>query len=616
MIKRSLFCACKIICAAMISVAVHAQSTTPNVLLIVADDLGVGDLRSFTPQSQSHTPSIDKLAQQGTRFTRFYTESTCSASRVGLLTGQFPARLGFHPVARGISPEVITMADWFREHGYTTHHVGKWHIGELSVLAWPASQGFDTSFGFLNQWFLQGPGVDGTPTLRAPVYQNPWLQDEKGNGKIYEGYLPDILTEHAISKIETLARGSSPWFMLYASPLPHSPIHSPPEIASDGNVTEDEQYQSMLEHLDKNIGQLLAAVEKTGQSDNTIIIFMSDNGAPEKRYMSNGFWGGGKGSYTEGGVRTPLIWVDSARVLAGSMDERAVSIVDIFPTLANRIGFPLTHKVDGLDVNAPENISLIRSRFLYWLSRDGYSIISADSPWRLSQQWVAGHATSLQWQKILNDAVADSTAFQWLYFLKINRLNKQFHDWLETVSMTPVTIHEDSGGGRRISGNDFLRTPLKEWDFYIALKPDQLSGTEQVIADQMAIWSLAYIPAQKSLHLSMHGNTWDVPVQMSGECVLLGINADIYDRYTNLSSDVHPSRLRISINGVSISELNWKIDSLRNVRVDTPTTIGSHKEKQWLSDPVFLHRASAIGEWAFLADEKKLRTDLCAQLGE
>ncbi len=610
-----------------VSVAESDVTPRPNVLLIIADDLGVGDVGSFYPSTRNHTPRIDQLASQGMRFTRFYTESTCSASRAALLTGQFPARLGFHPVARGISSEILTMPDWFHQRGYSTHHIGKWHIGEVSRQAGPLFQGFDTSFGFMNQWFLQGPDATGLPVLKSPVYDNPWLVGEDSEWKSYQGYLPDIITQHAVKKIDSLKIQKAPWFMWYATPLPHAPIHLPPGFSVEQYVTEDQRYQAMVAQLDKNIGELLDAVNASGQRENTVVIFLSDNGAPEKRFASNGAFSGGKGSYAEGGIRAPMIWVDPATITPASVDERAVSIMDIFPTLAGRVDASSSLEVDGLDIASLGQIQQFQNRVLYWLSRDAYSVLASDKHWRLSQGWLRQAVTDRHWFRILDDNTQDKTLFRGFYFLKIRELATSVHEWMASVSKTEVIFDHDVEGVKTISGNDFLRTPLKEWDFYIAFVPEvngaseqnhtEQSHTEQSIAEQKGVWSVVYRPSNNNLHLSMHGGEWDIPVQLTRECTVLGVNADIYDRYTNVATTIRPSIVSISIDGKEIARKNWQINALLDVDVSVRTVLGGSKAGHWqgkLSNPVFYHRAGGIAEWPLLIDKKKLRTELCAQL--
>ncbi len=618
-----------IVCAMMlIAKPALADSTAlsnvlpPNVLVIVADDLGVGDLRSFTPAAAVDTPSINALAAQGMRFSRFYTDSTCSASRAALLTGQASARLGFHPVARGISPEVVTMPEWLRDMGYSTHLVGKWHIGEVNADAMPWAQGFDSFFGYLNQWFLQGPDQNGRPVVRAPVYENPLLQNERGTWQQYSGYLPDILTQYASNQIIDLKQTAKPWFMLYATPLVHGPLYPPPEVA-DQHLSDDEKYQAMLRHLDSNVAELLAALDKSEQRDNTIIIFLSDNGAPEKRTGSNGGFAGGKAHYSEGAVRTPMFWVDKGKVLPKSLDERAITIEDIFPTLAARLGRPLPFATDGVDFNAVNSIKQIIDRPLFWMSRGSSSILSADKQWGIAEGWTFRLMQSEEWWKIGDRSTQNETERRWLSFRKIAQMKQQFVQWLDAVSQTQVKQALQTDGSRKITENDFLRTPLKEWDFYVALTVDATEKTEQVIAEQSGAWLLRYDPAQKKIKMDMYGHHWEVPYDLSSSdessCTLLGLNADLYDRYTNISKTINPTKLLLSIDGKEQARTEWQIDSLADVKTSEPTWLGvsAAQKSRWqgkMSAAIFYHRANQIGEWPYFLDEIKLKKALCAQI--
>ncbi|MCC7516698.1 MAG: sulfatase-like hydrolase/transferase [Pseudomonadales bacterium] len=591
----------------------------PNVLLIVADDLGVGDLQSFSAKTESDTPTIDALAAQGMRFSRFYTDSTCSASRAALLTGQYPARLGFHPVARGIASEIVTLPEWLRSAGYNTYLVGKWHSGELNPSALPTAQGFDTWLGFLNQWFLQGPDADGRPVLRAPVYHNPWLQDDKNHWQQYSGYLPDILTQRAVDNITQAAHADKPWLLWYATPLPHAPLHFPPEITANEKASDDEKYRTMLNHLDKNVAQLLQALEHSGQRDNTIIIFLSDNGAPEKRTGSNAAFAGGKAHYSEGAVRTPMLWVDPA-VMPNSLDERAIMIEDIFPTLAARLGVPLPFVTDGVDFNALTSIKIINDRPMYWMSRGSASVLSADHRWRMTEEWTFRTLQRFLWWRVDAQSATDFSAWRYGYFLRVQKMRQQWLAWLNEVSRTAVQQEKLSAGGWSLSGHDFLRTPLKEWDFYVAVKPagDARDETEQVLAEQAGVWSLRYNASQQQLLVTMYGHHWAVPLLLSQQCTLIGLNADIYDRYTNIGNRINPSKLLLSVNGEETARTEWQIDSLADVDVQTPTLLGvsSAQKNRWQGSlaAVFYHRANRVGEWPYFLDEAALRSELCARL--
>ncbi len=150
----------------------------PNIILILLDDLGFNDLGA-NGNGAIKTPYLDQLASEGVRFTRHYTDSTCTATRIGAITGTPPARHGFRPDNLGISPELITLPEVLRDAGYSTHHIGKWHMGFASRLAWPNAQGFDTFFGFLNQFLMRNPIQNGTWAFNRPTYHNPWLQENE-----------------------------------------------------------------------------------------------------------------------------------------------------------------------------------------------------------------------------------------------------------------------------------------------------------------------------------------------------------------------------------------------------------------------------------------------------
>lgn len=595
-----------------------ASTTQPNILLIVADDMGYGDLGNFHKDATTRLPNLDALAQAGMRFSRFYTESTCAASRAALLTGQYPARLGFHPVARGISADVVTLPDALGSAGYRTRHIGKWHLGEISPQATPTKAGFDSSFGFMSQWLLQGPDAHGVPQLKSPVYFEPWLQrSEADSWRQYAGYLPDILTREAVSQIEAWAAPGAPWFMWYATPLAHAPLHLPPDSGLDNAASDDEKYQAMLQRMDKDIGALLTALKRTGQMENTVIVFLSDNGAPHKRDRSNGLFTGGKSGYGEGGIRTPMIWVDPASVLPDSVDARAVSIMDVFPTLLARANVPVPPEIDGVDLFDNNAYAKLRYRPLFWLAGDGFSILAPDHNRRYSASWLLSTWQDSHWYQYSEQGVGEASWFRWLEHRQIDELKSDFSQWLDEVMQTHVRIEQDASG-IRAQGAGFLRTPLKLWDFYIALKAQSGQGGEQMIAEQPGSWSLWWRPSEQMLHLSMHGGSHSWPVKLDGACTLIGLNADLYDRYTNVDGSVYPSRVRLSVNGEEVGRGSWTVDSLATVDVDSPTFIGRDEQglRRWqgkLSEPVFYHRGAFVGDTPFLPDEKKLHTAGCMQ---
>ncbi|MGI9285532.1 MAG: sulfatase-like hydrolase/transferase, partial [Pseudomonadales bacterium] len=188
------------------------QSRKPNVLVILLDDFGYNDL-AINNGSDSPTPTLDSIAGSGMRFTRHYTESSCSPTRAALLTGLYPARLGFHPTGTGIAHEVETLPDALAANGYVTHMIGKWHAGDAHHESRPEYQGFQHWFGFINQLYLAGPDSNGEYRSARPTYRNPWLEDETGQWQQHKGHLTDILTRRALQVIST---EQQPWFMYLA----------------------------------------------------------------------------------------------------------------------------------------------------------------------------------------------------------------------------------------------------------------------------------------------------------------------------------------------------------------------------------------------------------------
>ncbi|HEY6130449.1 MAG TPA: sulfatase-like hydrolase/transferase, partial [Halioglobus sp.] len=280
----------------------------PNILLILADDLGYHDLAINNDNTEIDTPNMDQIARDGVRFTRHYAATVCSPARAALLTGIYPERLGYLPNGRGISPEVVTLPERLKEEGYSTWHIGKWHIGNLDRMAWPDHQGFDHWFGFLNQWRLQDVHSEsGELLLSAPTYNDPWLESDSAPGKKYSGHLETILTDKAISVISDLDRAQAPWFLNLWYMAPHDPIQPAAEFAQNYPNTSAGKYQALVNQLDYNIGRVTSHLDAIGALQNTIIVIASDNGGTNLQVNNNAPFIGLKTELTEGGTRTPLI---------------------------------------------------------------------------------------------------------------------------------------------------------------------------------------------------------------------------------------------------------------------------------------------------------------------
>lgn len=323
----------------------------PNIVLIMADDQGWGDL-SLNGNTDLNTPHIDALAANGVSFENFYVQPVCSPTRAEILTGRHFTRLGVHKTSAGgerMNLEETTIAEVFKKAGYQTAAYGKWHNG-MQPPYHPNARGFDDYYGFTS-------GHWGN-------YFSPMLQR---NGKIVKGngFLVDDLTTHGIDFIK---KNKEKPFLLYL-PLntPHSPMQVPDEYwnrfaykelflkyngEESSTIAHTKAALAMVENIDYNVGRVINTLKELELEENTIVIYLSDNGPNGWRW--NGNMRGNKGTTDEGGVRTPFLLQWKGSVVAGKMVSQVGSAIDILPTLASLAEIPVTTKkpLDGIDLSA------------------------------------------------------------------------------------------------------------------------------------------------------------------------------------------------------------------------------------------------------------------------
>lgn len=347
----------------------------PNVLILLADDLGSTDLACYGGQAM--TPNLDNLAEKGIKFTRFYAPApNCSPSRAGLLTGRMPSRVGMYTYrAPGhtmhLPDNEITIAELLKEKGYQTAHFGKWHLSCLpqdSVLnqAQPIDQGFDYSLG--------------TENNAHPSHLNP--VNFVRNGKRVEetnGYSCQILADEVETWFNNFYEKGKPFFMYVPFHEVHTRIASPPEMIQHySNESEnDAEYLANVENMDDATGRILNSLEERGLLENTFVVFASDNG-PYKR-GSAGNLRGLKGEIYEGGIRVPGIFYFPGMIEAGKTYDTPAGLIDVLPTLAEVCGFdvPADRKIDGTNLNPVfRNEPLNRETPLMWFFYRSYPEVS------------------------------------------------------------------------------------------------------------------------------------------------------------------------------------------------------------------------------------------------
>ncbi len=446
LLKSSLFTLMILLCF-----PIHGQQK-PNVVIIYTDDQGSVDLNCYGSKDLS-TPNMDAIAQSGVRFTQFYAFPICSPSRASLLTGKTPQRAGVpgnvgatHGQRSGLPPSEYTMAEMFKDAGYSTAHIGKWHLGYTPEKS-PNAQGFDYSFGHMvgcidnysHFYYWRGPN-------RHDLYRN-------GEEVFYDGhFFPDLMVQEAFYFMKHNKTG--PFFIYFAINMPHYPyqgdVRWQKHYREKGVEYPRDLYAAFLSTMDDKIGQLLAELDRLGLRDNTIIVFQSDNGhSTEER----AHWGGGSaGPYRgakqclfEGGIRVPAAISWPGKIPSGDVRDQLAVNVDWMPTLAVLCGIEL----NTLDLDGKSLVPLIYDPNAQTPHADGYC-------WRFKDMWVARKG---KWKLIGNpfDTSLRDYIFEEDRFLAnleadpgertnlasqhpdiVNMLEKQYRDWLKNQNQKPL----------------------------------------------------------------------------------------------------------------------------------------------------------------------------------
>ena len=479
----------------------------PNILLILADDLGNNDLGSFGDGSAT-TPNIDALAARGIRFRRHYAHATCRPARVELLTGMSASRVGVPPHIRGITPELTTLPEALSAGGYTTSHVGKWHLGHQVASAHPLRQGFDRWFGFLHA--LQTGTGDIADAISS--YRKPFLAAGEEDMTRHKGHLTDILTEAAADEIRKLSAEGSPWFLNVWYFAPHAPIQPAGRFARDYPRTPEGKYLALLAQLDAGVGRLLATLEETGVMDNTVVVFLSDNGGLNKVRNSNRPYYGKKNTFYEGGFRTPLIIAGPAVADAKDISDTVLSR-DIMPTLLSLVGLDTPQTLDGVDLGPLlAGGEIDRAGQLFWGFR--------------SYAWAQQGLLDLDEQSLAFGLELQQLADGENYFAEpvsmadaqLAERHQAIKQWERQVRRVMVQSRQGDDGSRLLSGDSYRRTPgMGAWSLQL---PVMLNKEHAPLARQEGQFDLSI--SEGRLQLALPGHQVDIPLE-TGACNLLSV---------------------------------------------------------------------------------------------
>lgn len=383
--------------AAVIALSLHAavddevdaHTKRPNIVVILADDLGYGDVSCYGNPGYE-TPHIDRLAKQGMRFTDFHSSGpVCSPTRAGLLTGRYQQRAGIPAVINadphenrhhGLQPNEVTFAELLSDAGYATAVFGKWHLGYHGRFN-PIHQGFEVFRGYVSG------NIDYISHVDRMGYADWWQGDRLAAER---GYVTHLITKHALRFIE--GNRERPFCLYLAHEAVHAPYQGPGDAAvrhvgrPGGKRTSAESirsaYREMALAMDESVGEVIAMLRRLDLAESTFVFFFSDNGA--NQHGSNGRFRGGKGSLWEGGHRVPAIACWPGKIPAGSVTGQTTISIDLMPTWLElaRAKVPQGHKLDGTSL-APLllNNETLPQRTLYWEYRGRAA--ARRGPWKL-----------------------------------------------------------------------------------------------------------------------------------------------------------------------------------------------------------------------------------------
>jgi hypothetical protein len=473
--------------------------------------------------------------------------------------------------------------------GYKTHHVGKWHMGHISPMAWPDAVGFDTWFGFLSQWLLRGPyqHPHTDDMFSRPSYNNPWLSDGPDSSKQYEGHLSDIVLARTLSLVQEASNQGQPWFINHWFYLPHNPMEPAQRYLAGHEDSARGRYMAMLEQLDDNVGLILQALAESGQAENTLVVIASDNGGTNKQVDNNWPYYGKKAQFYEGGVRTPMMMRWPGNFPAGHIIDNTVSITDIMPTLINAAGGQPIAELDGLDLTGLlQNDKALEKRELFWeyhaYDRYGFSVLSADGRWRL-----LSHA--LNWPPApgahLSDLKSDPSSKKNVaaeYPEQVSALVAKYEQWFKQVHRVNLEYTRTDNKGRALlTGDDLQRGPGNgAYSFAIAVSDIEMrdGDPQSSIVEQAGVWNLAFDPVTHQVKAQFGGYKLKALLADKSSCQSIIVAAEFHRRLTNWKESSSRVRAKLYVNGEQVDEIDTPgFISVADSLVE-PTYIGALKD--------------------------------------
>lgn len=431
------------------------KPATPNIVLILMDDMGYGDI-GRTGANQYETPNLNRLANQGTQFTWYYCpQAVSSASRAGLLTGCYPNRIGISgalmPWAlNGINSDETTIAELLKTKGYHTGIIGKWHLGHHKQFL-PLQHGFDEYYGIPYSNDMWPVDFDGVPIRFKDTTSNkmkhPILPLIEGNEKVGEvqdlAGQDNLTTDYTLRAVKFIESHKNAPFFLY---LPHSMVHIPLGVSEKFRGKSSQGiYGDVMMEVDWSIGEIMKALERSGLEKNTLVIFTSDNGPWLNFGDHAGTSGGlreGKGTSWEGGQRVPCIMKWPGVVPAGDICNKLASSIDLLPTIAEITGASLPEKkIDGISILPlllGDKNAAPRHEFYYYYQQNALEAVQRDY-WKL----VLPHSgRTYRGMKPGQDGFPGPTATETVKTVQLYDLRRDPGEWYDLAAVYPEKVKE------------------------------------------------------------------------------------------------------------------------------------------------------------------------------
>lgn len=460
-----------------LSLASLNAAKKPNILIIMSDDQGYGDISCYGGSPDVQTPNMDKLAASGIRFTDGYvTAPICNASRTAILTGRYQQRFGCQWFSSGRLPDekVPTLAETLRKAGYRTHKLGKTHFpggneDRVASRQHPLSHGFDTFFGIIGNHDLKRFTQDDIEKFGKRHWQNVGPMWENNQKVDMKGYSTEILTDRAIKIIEENSK-DKPFYLHLSYLAVHTPTWQAPQKYLDkygleglddslkhsafkskviykGNQLRNpeewrKRYLAALDCLDNNIGRVLSALKKSGELENTLIVFLSDNGGTRITASNNAPLRGSKYYLNEGGVRVPYIVSYPKLFPQGKVSPALVSSLDIYPTVLDVTGVPDQNlKLDGLSL-----VGKIEGKptdkvhdAIFWQTKNGWAVRQGDYKLRMIKKthkvapWPVVEEKGLALYNLQKD-IGESSDLAEQMPEKVKTLSELYQAWSKSIS--------------------------------------------------------------------------------------------------------------------------------------------------------------------------------------